>query len=75
MDSHSSPQAHSESEPHYKAHDTLDETAKAALVGGASGLFIAAIRNALAKRNVGAFSVFTRGAPLIGLAGMTWEKE
>ncbi|KAF7562427.1 hypothetical protein G7046_g1699 [Stylonectria norvegica] len=52
----------------YKAHDTLDETAKAAIVGGMSGLFIASIRNALARENVGALSVFTRGAPLIGLA-------
>ena len=54
--------------PPFKPHDTLDETAKAGLVGGASGFFIASIRNALAKHNIGALSVFTRGAPIIGIA-------
>lgn len=53
----------------YHAHDVLDETAKSAVVGLGAGFFIAAIQNAMSKRNVGAFGVFTRGAPLIGLAG------
>ncbi|KPM34229.1 hypothetical protein AK830_g12338 [Neonectria ditissima] len=52
----------------FQPYDTLSDTAKAGVVGGASGLFIASIRNALSKRNVGALSVFTRGAPIIGLA-------
>ncbi|KAF7540221.1 hypothetical protein G7Z17_g12258 [Cylindrodendrum hubeiense] len=60
--------AHNEAEDGFKPYDTLNDTAKAGLVGGASGLFIASIRNALSKRNVGALSVFTRGAPIIGLA-------
>lgn len=59
---------HHEGEDGFKPFDTLNDTAKAGIVGGASGLFIASIRNALSKRNVGAFSVFTRGAPIIGLA-------
>ncbi|KAH6606201.1 mitochondrial import inner membrane translocase subunit tim17 family [Trichoderma cornu-damae] len=51
----------------YVPHDVIDETAKTSLVGLGSGVFIAAIQNALSKRNVGAMSVFTRGAPLIGI--------
>ncbi|KAL7813154.1 hypothetical protein V8C44DRAFT_327672 [Trichoderma aethiopicum] len=51
----------------YVPHDVLDETAKTSLVGLGSGFFIAAIQNALSKRNVGAMSVFTRGAPIIGI--------
>lgn len=53
----------------YVPHDVLDETAKTSLVGLGSGFFIAAIQNALSKRNVGAMSVFTRGAPIIGICG------
>ncbi|CAM1503804.1 Fc.00g013950.m01.CDS01 [Cosmosporella sp. VM-42] len=69
MDHQTSPShaAHGAEVP-FKAHDTLDETAKAAIVGGVSGLFIASVRNALAKGNIGALSVFTKGAPIIGLA-------
>ncbi|KAJ2969844.1 hypothetical protein NQ176_g8464 [Zarea fungicola] len=52
----------------YHAHDVLDETAKTAVVGLGAGFFLAAIQNAMSKRNVGAFGVFTRGGPLIGLA-------
>ncbi|GAO19732.1 hypothetical protein UVI_02062760 [Ustilaginoidea virens] len=51
----------------YAPHDVLDETAKTAAVGLGSGLFLAAIRNAMSRRNVGAFAVFTRGAPVIGI--------
>merc|ERR1712000_612317 len=58
----STPRAHFEPDTVFKPYDVLDDTAKAGLVGGASGLFIASIRNALAKTNVGAFSVFTRTA-------------
>ncbi|TQV98232.1 hypothetical protein V2A60_008007 [Cordyceps javanica] len=52
----------------YHAHDTLDETAKTAVVGLGAGFFMAAVQNALSKRNVGAFGIFSRGAPIIGLA-------
>ncbi|GJN71541.1 mitochondrial import inner membrane translocase subunit Tim17 family protein [Purpureocillium lilacinum] len=62
-----SPKALLEPEQPYKPHDVLDETAKTALVGLGSGFFLAAIRNAMSKRNVGAMSVFTRGAPIIGI--------
>ncbi|KAM0261288.1 hypothetical protein ACHAQJ_002319 [Trichoderma viride] len=51
----------------YVPHDVLDETAKTSLVGLGSGFFIAAVQNALSKGNVGAMSVFTRGAPIIGI--------
>ncbi|KAM4057925.1 tim17/Tim22/Tim23/Pmp24 family protein [Hirsutella rhossiliensis] len=56
-----------ESDAPYVPHDVFDETANTALIGLGSGLFIAAIRNAMSKRNVGAMSVFTRGAPIIGI--------
>ncbi|KAH8174815.1 Mitochondrial import inner membrane translocase subunit Tim17 family protein [Sarocladium implicatum] len=52
----------------YVAHDTINETGKSAIVGFGSGLLAASVQNALSRRNVGAFSVFTRGAPLIGIA-------
>ncbi|KFG82319.1 NADH:ubiquinone oxidoreductase 21.3kD subunit 21.3b [Metarhizium anisopliae] len=69
MDHHSSPshQAPLESEKPYAPHDVLDETAKTAVVGLGGGFFLAAIRNAMSKRNVGALGVFTRGAPIIGI--------
>lgn len=51
----------------YSPHDVLDETLKTAAVGLGAGLFLASIRNAMSKRNVGAFGVFTRGAPIIGI--------
>lgn len=62
--------AAAESDAHYVPHDVFDETTNTAIVGLGSGLFIAAIRNAMSKRNVGAMSVFTRGAPIIGICGM-----
>ncbi|OAA81821.1 Mitochondrial import inner membrane translocase subunit Tim17 family protein [Akanthomyces lecanii RCEF 1005] len=52
----------------YHPHDVLDETAKTSVVGLGAGFFLAAVQNALSKRNVGAFGVFSRGAPIIGLA-------
>ncbi|EGX96681.1 NADH-ubiquinone oxidoreductase 213 kDa subunit [Cordyceps militaris CM01] len=59
----------------YQAHDVLDETAKTAVVGLGAGFFMAAVQNALSKRNVGAFGVFSRGAPIIGLAGDATRKS
>lgn len=53
----------------YVPHDVLDETAKTALVGLGSGFFLAAVRNAMSRRNVGAMGVFTRGAPIMGICG------
>lgn len=53
----------------YAAHDVIGETSKAAVVGLASGFFIAAIQNALSRRNVGTFGVFTRGGMIIGITG------
>lgn len=64
-----SPLAHLYTPKTYVAHDVIDEVTKAALIGTGSGLFIAALKNALSRQNVGAWSVFTRGAPLIGLCG------
>jgi hypothetical protein len=52
----------------YVPHDVIDEAGKTALLGFGSGLFIASVHNALSRRNLGALTVFTRGAPIIGLA-------
>ncbi|KAG6012669.1 hypothetical protein E4U41_005257, partial [Claviceps citrina] len=62
-------QAHpaSESEKQYAPHDVLDETVKTGAIGLGGGFFLAAIRNAMSKRNVGAFGVITRGSPIIGI--------
>uniref|UniRef100_A0A8H7TTH3 Uncharacterized protein n=1 Tax=Bionectria ochroleuca TaxID=29856 RepID=A0A8H7TTH3_BIOOC len=65
-----SPLAHLYTPKTYVAHDVIDEVTKAALIGTGSGLFIAALKNALSRQNVGAWSVFTRGAPLIGLCDL-----
>ncbi|KAF4979582.1 hypothetical protein FZEAL_4252 [Fusarium zealandicum] len=52
----------------FKPYDVLDDTAKAALTGAGGGLFISSVRNALSRTNVGVLSVFTRGAPVVGIA-------
>ncbi|KZZ92135.1 Mitochondrial import inner membrane translocase subunit Tim17 family protein [Moelleriella libera RCEF 2490] len=66
MDHDTTPAA-PESEKPYTPHDVLDETTKTAVIGLGGGFFLASIRNAMAKRNVGALSVFTRGGPIIGI--------
>jgi hypothetical protein len=64
-----SPVAHLQRTPKpYVPHDVIGETSKTAIVAFGSGLFIASIRNAMDRRNVGALGIFTRGAPIIGLA-------
>lgn len=62
--------AHKRPAAYFKPHDVLDDTAKAAVVGGLSGLFLSSVKNAMAKHNVGILSVFTRGSAIIGLGGM-----
>lgn len=50
----------------YVPHDVFNESLKAGLLGLGSGFFLAAARTAMSRRNVGAMSVFTQGAPIIG---------
>ncbi|KAH7325052.1 Tim17/Tim22/Tim23 family protein [Stachybotrys elegans] len=57
----------SEGEQPWVPRDSLRLAARTGLMGGVAGLFIASIHNAMSKKNVGAFGVFTRGAPVIGL--------
>ncbi|RDA87040.1 hypothetical protein CP532_3214 [Ophiocordyceps camponoti-leonardi (nom. inval.)] len=57
-----------DAETFYVPHDVIGVTTKTALVGGFAGLFIASIQNAMARENVGALSVFTRGRGIIGMA-------
>lgn len=63
-----SPVAHLLKSKPYVAHDVIGETTKTGVVAFGSGVFIASIRNAMMRKNVGAWGVFTRGAPIIGLA-------
>ncbi|PHH60352.1 hypothetical protein CDD81_1837 [Ophiocordyceps australis] len=51
----------------FKPHDVIDGMIKTGLFGLGGGLYIVAVRNALSKRNVGVLSIFTRGAPIIGI--------
>ncbi|KAG6014887.1 hypothetical protein E4U54_004709 [Claviceps lovelessii] len=67
MPSHRQAYLDAEAEKPYAPHDVLDETVKTGVVGLGAGFFLAAIRNAMSKRNVGAFGVFTRGSPIIGI--------
>ncbi|KAG5978805.1 hypothetical protein E4U55_005905 [Claviceps digitariae] len=57
----------SDAEKPYTPHDVIDETVKTAVVGLGAGVFIAAVRNAMSKRNLSAFSVISRGSPIIGM--------
>ncbi|KAK0649374.1 hypothetical protein B0T16DRAFT_326287 [Cercophora newfieldiana] len=50
---------------HYKPKDAISNSIKGALITGGAGLFMAAIQNSLAKQNVGAWGVFTRGGGVI----------
>ena len=50
---------------HYHPVDAVSGGVKGALATGGIGLFTAAIQNSLAKQNVGAWGVFTRGGGVI----------
>ncbi|KAI4858616.1 NADH-ubiquinone oxidoreductase 213 kDa subunit [Hypoxylon rubiginosum] len=52
--------ANSPEEHHFHQHDAIKSGIKGSLVGGGAGLITSAVQNSLAKRNVGAFGVFTR---------------
>ncbi|KAI1056380.1 hypothetical protein LB507_002054 [Fusarium sp. FIESC RH6] len=58
---------HKKPATYFKPYDVLNDTTKAGVVGGLSGLFLSSVKNALAKHNVGILSVFTRGSTIIGL--------
>ncbi|KAG9230308.1 NADH-ubiquinone oxidoreductase subunit [Amylocarpus encephaloides] len=49
----------------YHPKDAVKSSVQASMVTGGAGLLIAAISNSLSKRNVGAWSVFTRGSGTI----------
>lgn len=69
-----SPKAHLEAESNsrpYVPRDVFDETTKAAIIGGFTGLFAGGVRNAMTKENVGMSGMVTRQAPLIGLLAAT----
>ncbi|KAK1965224.1 Tim17/Tim22/Tim23 family protein [Colletotrichum eremochloae] len=51
----------------YHPKDAIKDSIKASLALGGAGFFIAAVRNALQKQNVGAMSVFTRSGGIIAV--------
>ncbi|OTB01976.1 hypothetical protein M426DRAFT_265272 [Hypoxylon sp. CI-4A] len=53
-------------EHHFHQHDSLKSGIKGALLGGGAGLITSAIQNSLAKRNVGAWGVFSRTGGTVG---------
>ncbi|PHH74255.1 hypothetical protein CDD80_3206 [Ophiocordyceps camponoti-rufipedis] len=57
-----------EADEPFVPHDVIGLSAQTGLMGAGAGLFIASIRNAMSRGNVGALSVFTRGGPIIGMA-------
>jgi hypothetical protein len=54
---------------HYHPKDAIAALGEGALVTGGFGLFASAIQNALQKRNVGAWAVFTRSGGSIAAFG------
>ncbi|KAI0832206.1 hypothetical protein F5Y06DRAFT_190383 [Hypoxylon sp. FL0890] len=54
-------------EQHFHQHDALKSGINGTLLGAGAGLITSAVQNSLAKRNVGAWGVFTRTGGTIGL--------
>lgn len=53
----------------YHPQDAIGLATRATVLAGTAGLFAAAVRNTVAKENVGAFGVFTRFGSQIGTFG------
>lgn len=53
----------------YHAKDALGGALSAGAVTGTAGLFVSSIQNTLQKRNIGAFSVFTRTGSTVAVFG------
>lgn len=61
---------------HYHPQDALSGGVKAGLITGGAGLLFAAVKNQQAKKQYGAWGVFTRGGTIIGTfaaAGTAFE--
>ncbi|KAI1112893.1 hypothetical protein F5Y14DRAFT_419888 [Nemania sp. NC0429] len=50
----------------FHQRDAIKSGLQGAIVGGSAGFFLSAVQNSLAKRNVGAWGVFTRSGSTIG---------
>lgn len=57
----------SDSDDAYHPQDALGQSARAAAITGAAGLFLASVQNTVAKENIGAFGVFSRFGSTVGL--------
>ena len=53
----------------YTPKNAISAATKSALITGTCGLTLSAVQNSLAKTNVGALAVFTRGGANIGIFG------
>ncbi|KAI0886509.1 uncharacterized protein GGS22DRAFT_186579 [Annulohypoxylon maeteangense] len=54
-------------EQDFHPHDSLKSGIKGAILGGSAGFITAAVQNSLAKTNIGAWSVLTRGGGTIAM--------
>ncbi|KAI1139239.1 hypothetical protein F5Y05DRAFT_342374 [Hypoxylon sp. FL0543] len=57
---------HPEEQPFHQ-HDALKSGINGALIGGVAGLTVSAVQNSLAKRNIGAWGVFSRTGSTVGM--------
>lgn len=53
----------------YQPRDAVGEGIRCGAIGAGSGLFMAALRNSLERRQLGVMTVFTRARNLIGVPG------
>ena len=58
-------------EPVYEPKDAIGKSVTGAAICGSAGFFAASARVALARENIGSWSVFTRMGGMIGLLGLS----
>lgn len=54
----------------YHPHDAIGAAITGTMITGGAGLFMSAVQNALARKNVGPWGVFTRSGSTIAVFGM-----
>ena len=54
----------------YQPQDALATTTRAIVMTGTAGIFLAAIKNTVAKENIGPFGIFSRFGGTVGTFGM-----
>ncbi|PKS13000.1 hypothetical protein jhhlp_000341 [Lomentospora prolificans] len=62
---------HSAAQAHYVPKDALREGVRYGAIGAGSGLFLSAIQNSLARRNLGMMTVFSRTGFFVGYSSVS----